>query len=56
MYLRETGCEDMVWIHLDQHRVQWRILVSMVMSLRYTKKFGIIKQIECYRLKKIYFL
>jgi hypothetical protein len=34
MDLRETGWEDADWIHLVQHRDQWRALVKMVMNLQ----------------------
>jgi hypothetical protein len=30
----ETGSEDVDWTHLDQGKVQWRVLVSTVMNLR----------------------
>jgi hypothetical protein len=29
MDLRETGCEDVDWIHLAQNRDQWRVVVNM---------------------------
>jgi len=28
--LKEVGCEDVDWIHLAQHNVQWRALVNWV--------------------------
>jgi hypothetical protein len=34
MDVRETGREDVDWIHLDQVRDQWRRLVNTVMNLR----------------------
>jgi hypothetical protein len=34
MYLRETGCEGMHWIHLAQDKDQLRDLVKTVMNLR----------------------
>jgi hypothetical protein len=34
MDLRETGCDDMDWIHLAQNRDQWRALVNTVINLR----------------------
>jgi hypothetical protein len=32
MYLRETGWEDVEWIHLAQDRNQWRALLNRVMN------------------------
>jgi hypothetical protein len=32
--LRETGCDDMEWIHLAQDRDQWRAIVITVKNLR----------------------
>jgi hypothetical protein len=34
MDLRETGWEDVDWIHLDQNRDQWPAVVNMVMNLQ----------------------
>jgi hypothetical protein len=34
MDLRETGWEDVEWIHLAQDRDQWWALVNTVMNLR----------------------
>jgi hypothetical protein len=34
MDLRETGWEDVDWIHLVQDRDQWQALVNTVMDLR----------------------
>jgi hypothetical protein len=34
MYLRETGCEGVDWIHVAPDRDQWRALAKMVMNLR----------------------
>jgi hypothetical protein len=34
MGLREIGWEDVDWIHLAQHRNQWRALLNTVMNLR----------------------
>jgi len=31
---RETGWEDVDWMHLAQNRDQWRALVNTVMNLR----------------------
>jgi len=31
--LREIGWEDVDWMHLAQHRHQWRVLVNTVMNL-----------------------
>jgi hypothetical protein len=33
MDLREIGLKDVDWIHLTQHRDEWRSLVNMVMNL-----------------------
>jgi hypothetical protein len=33
MNLKEVGWEDVDWIHLAQHRDQWRALMNMVMNL-----------------------
>jgi len=35
MYLKETRCEDVKWLHLDQEMIQWRGLVNAVMNLRF---------------------
>jgi hypothetical protein len=40
MDLKETGCEDVDWIHLAQDRVQWWVLVNVVMSLGFHKRWG----------------
>jgi hypothetical protein len=32
-YLRETGCDCVVWIHLAQHRDWWWALLNTVMNL-----------------------
>jgi hypothetical protein len=34
MNLRETGWEDVDWIHLAQDREQWRAAVNTVMNIR----------------------
>jgi len=31
--LRNGGCVDMDWINLAQDRIQWQVLVNMVMNL-----------------------
>jgi hypothetical protein len=33
MDLKETGCEDVNWIHLAQDRNQWRDVVNTIMNL-----------------------
>jgi hypothetical protein len=33
MDLRETGFEDMNWVHLVQDRNQWKALVNTVINL-----------------------
>jgi hypothetical protein len=33
MYLTDTGSEYMDWIHLAQDRVQWQVVVNMVVNL-----------------------
>jgi len=33
--LRETGWEDVDWIHLAQDRDRWRALIYKVMNLRF---------------------
>jgi hypothetical protein len=33
MNLKETGWEDMDWIHLAQDRNKWQAVVNMVMNL-----------------------
>jgi phenylalanine-4-hydroxylase len=33
MYVRETGCEDVDWIHLAQDRRQWRTLVNRATNI-----------------------
>jgi len=30
--LKEIGCEDVEWIHLAQDRIQWWVLVNMVIK------------------------
>jgi hypothetical protein len=37
MYLRETGCYDVVWIRLAQHRDQRRNLADIVINLGFHK-------------------
>lgn len=32
--LKEIGGECVAWVHLDQHRAQWRVLANTVMYLR----------------------
>jgi len=34
MYLTEAEFEGVDWMHLDQDRDQWRIVVNTVMNLR----------------------
>jgi hypothetical protein len=34
MGLKETGCEDVEWIHLAQDRVVCHVLVNVVMNLQ----------------------
>jgi hypothetical protein len=38
MYLKETRCEDVDWIHLAQDRVQWQCSVNTVVNLEVPKK------------------
>jgi hypothetical protein len=38
MDLREVGCEDVDWLHLDQDRDQWWALVNTVMNLCFHKR------------------
>jgi hypothetical protein len=38
MDLRETGWENVDWMHLSQVRNQWRALVNIVMNLRVLQK------------------
>jgi hypothetical protein len=38
MDIKETVCEGMGWIYLAQYRVQWRVLVNMVMKLQVPQK------------------
>jgi hypothetical protein len=33
MDLTEIGCEDVDWMHLDQDRNQWRVLVITVINI-----------------------
>jgi len=33
MDVKGTGCEDVDWIHLTSHMVQWYALVNRVMDL-----------------------
>jgi hypothetical protein len=40
MDLKETGLEDVDWMHLAQDRDQWQALVNMVMKFQITKKLG----------------
>lgn len=34
MDTKETVCDGLDWIHLNQDRIQWRTLISTVMNLR----------------------
>jgi hypothetical protein len=34
MVLKEIGCENVVWIHPIQYRVQWRDFANMVLKLK----------------------
>jgi hypothetical protein len=34
MDLRETGCDEVDWIHVAQYRDQWLALVNTVMNVR----------------------
>jgi hypothetical protein len=34
MDVRETGWEDMDWIHLTQNRDQWRVIVNTIINFR----------------------
>jgi len=34
MDFREIGWESVDWMHLDQDKGQWRVLVNTVMNLR----------------------
>jgi len=36
MNLTEIDCNDMDWSHVAHNRGQWRPLMNMVMSLRYS--------------------
>jgi hypothetical protein len=36
--LTEKDCEDVGWIHLAQHKVQWQALVNSVMSFLVPQK------------------
>jgi hypothetical protein len=36
MEIKETGCEDVDWIQLDQDREQWWNLMNTIMKLRVT--------------------
>jgi hypothetical protein len=36
--LKETGCEDVDWIHLDQDRVQWLGLVNTILKLQFHER------------------
>jgi len=38
--LRETGCEDVIEIHLTHGRIQWKFLVNMVKNLQVSQKAG----------------
>jgi hypothetical protein len=38
MDLREIGWELADWIHLDQDRDQWQVLVNTVMNLRVSQQ------------------
>jgi hypothetical protein len=40
MDLRETGWEDVDWIHLAQDRDQWRAVVNTVIYLWVPQKAG----------------
>jgi hypothetical protein len=38
--LKNTGCENMDWIHLAPHRDRWCSLVDMIMNLWVSIKSG----------------
>jgi hypothetical protein len=40
MNLKETGCEDVNWIHLAQDRDQWWAVVNTAMNIRFLLKGG----------------
>jgi hypothetical protein len=40
MDLRDIGWDDMDWIHVAQHRDQWRVLVSTVLNLQVPQHAG----------------
>jgi hypothetical protein len=33
-HLKQTGCEDVDWIHVEKDRIQRRILVNMAMNIQ----------------------
>jgi hypothetical protein len=41
MYFQEVGCESLGWIELAQDKDSWRVLVNVVMKLRFHKMWGI---------------
>jgi hypothetical protein len=40
MDLRETGLEDVDWIHVAHDRDRWRALVNTIISLRFPVEGG----------------
>jgi hypothetical protein len=40
MDLKETGWEDVDWIHLDQYRDQWQAFVNKEIDLRIPRQAG----------------
>jgi len=41
MYLKEIGCDGVVWIYLAEDRNRWWALVNAVMNLRVPQNAGI---------------
>jgi len=40
MDLRDTGWEDVDWMHLAEDRVQWKALVNTVINIRISYMAG----------------
>lgn len=40
MYLSQTGCNDMYWIHMAQKRQQWWAFVMIAMKFGFYNTYG----------------
>jgi hypothetical protein len=47
MDLKKTGCEIVYWIHMAQDTDQWQILVKMIITSGFHKRWEISGPAEC---------